>query len=72
MKRLSRNQIENFRLQGIAAALGELAGYHMEPDLAVMVLNFSAFPLPTSKQQEPTASTWSRLKTYENPPPSDQ
>ncbi|HTW65850.1 MAG TPA: hypothetical protein VME17_14590 [Bryobacteraceae bacterium] len=28
----------NYRLQGIAAALGELAGAHMEPDLAMMVL----------------------------------
>jgi hypothetical protein len=26
--------VANLRLQGIAAALGELAGNHMEPDLA--------------------------------------
>jgi hypothetical protein len=29
----------NYRLQGIAAALGELARTHMEPDLAAMVLD---------------------------------
>lgn len=28
-----------YRLQGIACALGELAGAHMEPDLAAMVLH---------------------------------
>jgi hypothetical protein len=29
----------NYRLQGIAAALGALAREHMEPDLAAMVLD---------------------------------
>lgn len=29
----------NYRLQGIAAALGELARTHMEPELAAMVLD---------------------------------
>jgi len=33
-----RRRIENLRLQGIAAALGELSRAHMEPDLAAMVL----------------------------------
>jgi hypothetical protein len=32
-------RVANLRLQGIAAALGELARTHMEPDLAVMVLH---------------------------------
>jgi hypothetical protein len=31
-------RVANLRLQGIAAALGELAGEHREPDLAAMVL----------------------------------
>jgi len=35
----TRRRIENLRLQGIAAALGELARAHMEPDLAAMVLD---------------------------------
>jgi len=34
-----RRHAYNHRLQGIAAALGELAGAHMEPDLAAMVLD---------------------------------
>ncbi len=33
-----RTVIDNARLQGIAAALGELAGPQMEPDLALGVL----------------------------------
>ena len=31
--------VANLRLQGIAAALGELARTHMEPDLALIVLD---------------------------------
>jgi hypothetical protein len=34
----SQRRIANLRLQGIAAALAELSRTHMEPDLAVMVL----------------------------------
>jgi hypothetical protein len=34
----SRRRIDNLRYQGIAVALGELACAHMEPDLALMVL----------------------------------
>jgi hypothetical protein len=32
-------RVANLRLQGIAAALAELARAHMEPDLATMVLD---------------------------------
>jgi hypothetical protein len=32
-------RVANLRLQGIAAALGELASEHKEPDLAAMVLD---------------------------------
>ena len=32
-------RVANLRLQGIAAALGELARTHMEPDLALIVLD---------------------------------
>jgi hypothetical protein len=32
------DRVAKLRLQGIAAALGELATTHMEPDLAAMVL----------------------------------
>jgi hypothetical protein len=32
-------RVANLRLQGIAAALGELASAHGEPDLAAMVLD---------------------------------
>jgi hypothetical protein len=32
-------RVANLRLQGIAAALGELARTHMEPDLAASVLH---------------------------------
>jgi hypothetical protein len=35
----SQRRIDNLRHQGIAAALGELACPHMEPDLAAMVLD---------------------------------
>lgn len=34
----ARKSIDAHRLQGIACALGELAGAHMEPDLAGIVL----------------------------------
>jgi hypothetical protein len=39
MKNNRRDRISNYRLQGIAAALGELSRNHMEPDLAAMVLD---------------------------------
>jgi hypothetical protein len=34
----ARDRVASLRLQGIAAALGELSRTHMEPDLAAMVL----------------------------------
>jgi len=39
MKAPRRDPIARYRLQGIAAALGELSRAHMEPDLAEQVLN---------------------------------
>jgi hypothetical protein len=38
MKTPSPDRVAKLRLQGIAAALGELSRTHMEPDLAAMVL----------------------------------
>lgn len=36
--KMTPDRIQDARLQGIACALGELAGAHMEPDLAKGVL----------------------------------
>jgi hypothetical protein len=41
-----RRHAYNHRLQGIAAALGELAGAHMEPELAAMVLDSLGLTIP--------------------------
>jgi hypothetical protein len=38
MKTPRLDRVAKLRLQGIAAALGELSRTHMEPDLATMVL----------------------------------
>jgi hypothetical protein len=38
MKYGSPDRVAKLRLQGIAAALGELSRTHMEPDLVAMVL----------------------------------
>src|SRR5215469_4752337 len=39
----------NYRLQGIAAALGALAREHMEPELAAMVLDSLGLPVADLK-----------------------
>lgn len=39
MKTYRRDRVATLRLQGVAAALGELSRAHMEPDLALMVLH---------------------------------
>jgi hypothetical protein len=57
-----KDQAHNFRLQGVALALGELAGPHLEPDLAAMVLESLDITLDELRAAGADAYDLARLK----------
>ena len=61
----------NYRLQGIAAALGALAREHMEPDLAAMVLDSLGLTVADLKAAGADPFDLEPLKAYDEaaPPP---
>jgi hypothetical protein len=52
----------DYRLQGIAAALGELADAHLEPDLAAMVLNSLGLTIADLRRSGADAYDMRRLR----------